>query len=63
MHCPNTRELVTIYGLPGLFLVLWVNRENERADVLAMRETPYALPDIPFSRLRAYKEDPDCDSE
>ena len=56
MHCPTKREIVTISGLPGLFLVLWVNREKQRADLLAMRKNPYALPDVPFKRLRAYNE-------
>lgn len=57
MYIPNTRELVEIAGLPGLFLVLWVNRQSERADVMAMRDYPYAVPDVPFARLRPYQED------
>jgi hypothetical protein len=62
MHVPSARELVEIAGLPGLFLVLWVNRQNERADVMAMRENPYAIPDVPFARLRPYQEDPELDA-
>lgn len=61
MYIPSARELVEIAGLPGLFLVLWVNRQGERADLIAMRETPYAISDVPFARLRPYKEWPDPD--
>jgi hypothetical protein len=56
MYIPSLRELVEIAGLPGLFMVLWVNRQKERADLLAMREGPYALVDIPFSRLRPHQD-------
>jgi hypothetical protein len=62
MHVPSARELVEIAGLPGLFLVLWVNRQSEHADVMAMREDPYAIPDVPFARLRPYQEDPGLDA-
>ena len=62
MYIPSARELVEIAGLPGLFLVLWVNRQGERADVMAMRESPFAVSDVPFARLRPYEEHPEPDS-
>jgi hypothetical protein len=62
MYIPSARELVEIAGLPGLFLVLWVNRQSKRADVIALRDTPYAVADVPFARLRQYREEPESDN-
>lgn len=62
MYIPSARELVEIAGLPGLFLVLWVNRQGERADVMSLRDTPYAVADVPFARLRQYREEPESDN-
>jgi hypothetical protein len=62
MFIPSVRELVEIAGLPGLFLVLWVNRQMERADLLALKENPYAVPDVPFARLRPYQEDSELET-
>ena len=62
MFIPSAKEFVEIAGLPGLFLVLWVNRHGERADLMALRETPYAMTDVPFARLRPYQDEPDFEN-
>jgi hypothetical protein len=63
MYIPSARELVEIAGLPGLFLVLWVNRQAERADLIAMRQTPFAMSDVPFTRLRPYQDEPALETQ
>lgn len=63
MYIPSARELVEIAGLPGLFLVLWVNLKGGRADLLAMRENPYCIPNVPFARLRPYQENQQLETE
>jgi hypothetical protein len=57
MYVPRARDYVEIDGRPGLFMVLWVNLEDERADLLALRKNAYALSDIPFAKLRPCQED------
>jgi len=56
MYVPSARELVEIAGQPGLFLVLWVNREAKRADLMALQDQAYAMPDVPCAKLRPYQE-------
>jgi hypothetical protein len=34
----------------------------ERADLLALKENPYAVPDVPFARLRPYQEDSELET-
>lgn len=63
MYVPSAREVVEIAGMPGLFLVLWVNRSGERADLVAFKENPYAVTDVPFARLRPYKEHPALETQ
>ena len=58
MYVPSARELVEIAGLPDLFQVLWVNQPGKRADLLALKDRPYAIADVPFARLRPYQEEP-----
>ncbi len=57
MYIPSARDLVEIAGQPGLFLVLWVNREAKRADLMALRDHAYAVADVPCARLRPYQQD------
>lgn len=61
MYIPNMRELVEVAGQPGLFLVLWVNRDAQRADLMALRDAAYAVPDVSCERLRPYREDADLE--
>ena len=56
MYVPTVRELVESAGHPGLFLVMWVNREASRADLIALRDHACAIADVPFARLRPYPE-------
>ena len=58
MYVPSSRELVEIAGLPDLFQVLWVNQPERRADLLAVKDRPYAIADVPFTRLRPHQEEP-----
>ena len=62
MYVPSARELVEIAGLPDLFQVLWVNRPGRRADLLALRDRPYAIADVPFARLRPHHEEPELEN-
>jgi len=59
MYTPSARELVEIAGMPDLFQVLWVNQSGKRADLLALKDRPYAVADVPFARLRPYQEEPE----
>ena len=61
MYIPSARELVEIAGLPDLFRVLWVNQPGKRADLLALKDRPYAIADVPFARLRPYQEEPELE--
>ena len=55
MYVPYAKEVVEIAGSPDLFRVLWVNQPGKRVDVLALKERPYAIADVPFARLRPYR--------
>jgi hypothetical protein len=61
MYVPSAKELVEIAGLPDLFQVLWVNQLGKRADLLALKDRPYAIADVPFTRLRPYQEEPELE--
>jgi len=63
MYVPTAKDIVEIAGLPDLFQVLWVNEPRRRADLLAVRERPYAIPDVPFTRLRPFQADADMEAE
>jgi len=63
MYVPSARDIVEIAGLPDLFQVLWVNESRKRADLLAVRERPYAVPDVPFARLRPFQAEPEAGTE
>jgi len=63
MYVPSARDLVEIAGMPDLFQVLWVNQPRKRVDLLAVRERPYAIPDVPFARLRPFQDDPEVETE
>ena len=56
MYVPNAKELVEIAGSPDLFRVLWVNQPGKRVDLLALKDRPYAIADVPFTRLRPYQD-------
>jgi hypothetical protein len=53
MLVPKLQQRVAIYGLPGAFLVAWVDRYRDTADVVALDEAHGAalLRDIPFTDL------------
>lgn len=62
MYIPSARELVEVAGQPGLFLVLWVNQEAKRVDLLALRDNAYAVADVPCAKLRPYQEDAELET-
>ena len=53
MLVPKMRERVSVVGIPGIFLVCWVNRYRESADLIALDEVHGAalLRDMPFTDL------------
>lgn len=63
MYVPNAKEVVEIAGSPDLFRVLWVNQPGKRVDLLALKERPYAIADVPFARLRPYQDQTELDTE
>ena len=62
MYIPSARDVVEIAGLPDVFQVLWVNQPGRRVDLLAVRKKPYAIADVPFSRVRPYLDDPELEN-
>ena len=57
MYSPSTRERVQIAGRAGIFIVVRVDDEEQRADVVALTGKAYLEENVPFSALRPYKED------
>ena len=57
VYMPSARDRVEVAGQSGLFLVLWVNQEDRRVDLLGLRDNAYALSDVPFAKIRPYQEE------
>lgn len=56
MHIPAQRERVTIVGRNGIFLVVWVDHEEERADVVSLSRVSAVTENVPFSEIHPWDE-------
>ena len=52
MRIPRVRERVMILGRDGIFLVVWVDRVREVADLIPIREALNLEEDVPFAGIR-----------
>ena len=57
MYIPSAREVVQIAGRPGVFLVLYVDQEAMRVDVMALGDNAYVAENIPILLLRPHRID------
>jgi hypothetical protein len=56
MYIPNARERVEIPGRSGLFLVVAVDQEAQRADLIALTDNAYVVEDVSCADLRQYQD-------
>lgn len=57
MHVPRMRDRVRIAGRAGLFLVLWVDEENQRASVVSLSRVSAVAQNVPFLDIQQYEGD------
>ncbi|MGA8540883.1 MAG: hypothetical protein WB566_15375 [Terriglobales bacterium] len=61
MYVPGARDRVQIAGRIGVYLVVWVDRERQVADLIPLHESTLAEDNVPFSALEPYSADPPID--
>ncbi len=54
MHVPAERERIVIAGRPGQFIVVTVDQERLRADVISLTGKAYLEENVPFSVIQPY---------
>jgi hypothetical protein len=57
VYAPAQRECVEVAGCVGLFIVLSVDHEARKADVVRLEGQAYLLSDVPFSLLEPSRRD------
>ena len=63
MYSPALRERVEVIGKHGPFLVVDLNGETERVNLISLSGSPYLEEEVPFAALRPYKEDANLETE
>jgi len=56
MYIPVASEKVVIAGRPGVFLVVWVDRARQRADLIPLHDAAGAAVNVPFADLEPYRD-------
>ncbi len=56
MYIPQTRERVQIAGRTGVFLVVWVDHDQEEVDLIPIRTAVSAEESVPFSELQPFQD-------
>jgi hypothetical protein len=56
MYIPGARERVQVTGRIGVFLVVWVDQEQRKVDLIPLYSPETVEENIPFSQLEPYRE-------
>jgi hypothetical protein len=57
VYVPGLKERVCQRGLPGLFLVVWVDRDRQTADLIRLdTECAWLEEGVPFEELQPWQE-------
>jgi hypothetical protein len=56
MYIPQVRERVQLAGRSGVFLVMWVDHEQQEADLMPLHRASSVEEIVPFSELEAYSK-------
>jgi hypothetical protein len=56
MYVPKVRERVQLAGRSGAFLVMWVDHEQQEADLIPLRGESSVEEIVSFSEVEAYSE-------
>ena len=56
MYIPQGREQVKLTGRSGVFRVVWIDHERQRADLLPLDGPLTAEQNVPFSEIEPYRE-------
>ena len=56
MYVPQVRERVQLAGRSGVFLVMWVDHEQQEADLIPLGTVSSDEESVSFSELQAYSE-------
>ena len=62
MHVPCAREKVFIARRSGVFLVVWVDHEQQEADLIPLHGAASEEESVPFSELEPYHENAPLES-
>ena len=57
MYVPAARERVLVAGRKGVYLVVWVDRDREEADLIPVETAVSIEEGVSFSELQAYSSD------
>jgi hypothetical protein len=55
MYVPKLRERVQLVGRSGVFLVMWVDLEQQEADLMPLQGKSSAEETVSFFEVEAYK--------
>jgi hypothetical protein len=56
MYIPQLRERVHLAGRSGVFIVMWVDHEQQEADLMPLHGASSAEESVSFSEIQAYRE-------
>ena len=56
MHIPQVRERVQLAGRSEVFLVMWVDHEQQEADLMPLHGVSSVEEIVSFSELEAYSK-------
>ena len=62
MYIPAVRERVAVAGQSGVFIVVGVNREAKKVDLVALVGKSFVKEDVPFTSVRPYPDDHEDDN-
>ena len=57
MHVPGMHEKVFVADRSGVFLVVWVDQERRKADLIPLDAASSVEQSVSFSKLVPYRED------
>jgi hypothetical protein len=57
MYVPQVRERVQLAGRSGVFLVMWVDHDQQEADLIPLGTVSSVEESVSFSEIQAYSED------
>jgi len=56
MYIPQVRERVRLAGRSGVFLVMWVDHEQEEVDLILLGAASSVEESVSFAELEAYSD-------